>query len=346
MKKTVSRLALATGAAAAALAACGPQEDVREVNIFSARHYASDEVVFNAFTEETGIRVNLVEAGGDLLIERVRADGERSPADLIITVDAGRLQRAEEANLFQPVGDLGGAFDQLPDSLKHPEGLWFGFATRARVIAYAPDRVDPSEIAHYGDIANPEFEGRVCARSSNNVYNQSTLAAMIANEGVEATEAFARGVVANMAREPQGGDTDQIIAIAAGECDVALVNHYYFARLARSDDPEQRAVAEATAITFPEFRSGGTHINVTGVGMGANAPNRDEAEEFMRFLLSDTAQRAFAELTNEIPAMPGVEYDNDVLDGFGAFNADDVNISELGRNAAEAQRIFDRAGWQ
>lgn len=340
------RGALATSAAAIVLAACGPDEDVREVNIFSARHYASDEVVFAAFTEQTGIRVNLVEARGDLLMERVRAEGERSAADLIITVDAGRLQRAEEAGLFQPAGDLGGAFDQLPDALKHPEGLWFGFATRARAIAYAPDRVDPAQLTTYTALAGPEFSGRVCARSSNNIYNQSTLAGMIANDGAEAAEAFARGIVANMAREPQGGDTDQILAIAAGECDVAIVNHYYYARLLRSDDSELNAAGEATAIAFPTFENGGVHVNVTGVGMGAHAPNPEEAREFMRFLLSDDAQRAFAELTNEIPAMPNIEYDNPVLDALGDFEADDVNIAELGRNNAEAQRIFDRAGWQ
>ena len=328
------------------LAACSPAEPDAVVNVYSARHYASDQEVFRAFTEETGIRVNLVEAGGDLLIERVRADGGRSPADVIITVDAGRLHRAAEAGLFQPMTGLDDVLARVPDTLEHPEGLWFGFATRARVIVYARDRVDPSEVQTYGALASPAFEGRVCVRSSSNVYNQSLVAGMIAEDGAEAAEAFSAGIARNLARAPQGGDTDQIRAVAAGECDVAIVNHYYLARLANAEDPADRAVGDAVGIVFPDQGRGGTYVNISGAGLAANAPNPEAARALLRFLMTERAQRAFAELTNEFPADPSVTYENTVLDGYAGFEARDLNVNALGDNAAEAQRIFDRTGWQ
>ncbi|KPP81590.1 MAG: ABC-type iron(III) uptake system substrate-binding component FbpA [Oceanicaulis sp. HLUCCA04] len=331
--------------AALGLTACSQPEQDSVVNVFSARHYASDQAVFAAFTEETGIEINLVEADGDLLIERVRADGERSPADVIITVDAGRLHRAEQAGLFQPAGNLDGALDRVPDSLEHPDNLWFGFATRARVIVYARDRVDPSEVQNYADLAGPEFEGRVCVRSSSNVYNQSLVAGMIAEHGTEVAEEFARGIAQNLARTPQGGDTDQIRAVAAGECDVAIVNHYYLGRLLNAEDSADRAVGEAVGIVFPDQGEGGTYVNISGAGLAANAPNPEAARELLAFLLSERAQRAFAELTNEFPADPSISYDNTVLEGFAGFEARELNVNALGENGAEAQRIFDRAGW-
>lgn len=336
-------------APALALAACGgPSEDVDgpgAVNVFSARHYASDDAVYAAFTEQTGIVVNVVEADGDLLIERVRADGERSPADVIVTVDAGRLYRAAEAGLFQSAG-IEEALSAIPDNLRHRDDLWFGFSTRARVIAYAPGRVDPAGITGYQDLADPRFEGRVCVRSSSNVYNQSLLAGLIERLGPDAAEDWARGVVDNMARPPQGGDTDQIRAVAAGDCDVALVNHYYWVRLHESGNPADQAVAGATALFFPGQGAGGTHVNVSGAGLAAGAPNEDNARAFLRFLLSDEAQALFAEGTGEFPAVPGVDYDNPPLEALAGFEADPLAINALGENAAEAQRIFDRAGWQ
>lgn len=340
------RLPLIAGLAATlGLAACGQPEQDSVVNVFSARHYASDQEVFRAFTEETGIRVNLVEAGGDLLIERVRADGGRSQADVIITVDAGRLYRAAEAGLFQPAGDLGGALERVPSAFVHPDNLWFGFATRARIIVYARDRVDPSEVQTYADLARPEFAGRVCVRSSSNVYNQSLVAGMIAADGAAAAEDFARGIAQSLARTPQGGDTDQIRAVAAGECDVAIVNHYYLGRLLNAQDSADRAVGEAVGIVFPDQGRGGTYVNISGAGLAASAPNPEAARALLAFLLSQRAQRAFAELTTEFPADPSVTYDNDVLEGYAGFEARELNLNVLGENAAEAQRIFDRVGW-
>ncbi len=351
----IHRLALLAGAALFALSACGAPDSADEaaggaaspgeVNVFSARHYASDEAVYAAFTEETGIAVNVVEAGGDLLIERVRTDGDRSPADVVITVDAGRLWRAEQAGLFQPAPELEDALASVPDNLVHPQNGWFGFATRVRGIAYAADRVDPSEIADFTNLAGEQWRGRVCVRSSNNVYNQSLLAALIEAEGAEAAESWAHGVVRNLARPPQGGDTDQIRAVADGQCDVAIVNHYYVARVERSEDPADRQVAQAVDFAMADLAGRGAHVNVSGAGLAVGAPNRDNAVALLRFLLSEQAQRAFAELTNEYPAVEGVAYDNPVLEAYGAPQADPVNVNALGANAAEAQRIFDRVGW-
>ncbi|MFW5661739.1 MAG: extracellular solute-binding protein, partial [Oceanicaulis sp.] len=356
---TLLRPILLAGTAFAALSACSQPEagdsaddaatgaaeqDAGVVNVFSARHYSSDDAVYAAFTEETGIEVNVVEAGGDLLIERVRADGERSPADVVITVDAGRLWRAEEAGLFQAAPELEEALSNVPSNLVHPENNWFGFATRVRGVAYAPDRVDASEIEDFTDLAGEQFRGRICVRSSGNVYNQSLLAALIEAEGPEAAEAWAAGVVANLARPPQGGDTDQIRAVAAGQCDVAIVNHYYVARLERSEDPADSEVAEAVEFAVADLAGRGAHVNVSGAGLAAGSPNRDNALAFLQFLLSDDAQRAFAELTNEYPAVEGAAYENPVLERYGAIEADPVNVDVLGENASEAQRIFDRVG--
>ncbi|MFW5660112.1 MAG: extracellular solute-binding protein [Oceanicaulis sp.] len=352
-RSSIARLALLAGTVLATLTACEAPEDgagtvaerAGEVNLFTARHYSSDDAVYAAFTEQTGIEVNVVEAGGDLLIERVRADGERSPADVVITVDAGRLWRAEQAGLFQPAPELEDALQTVPDNLVHPENDWFGFATRVRGIAYALERVDPSEIADFADLAGEQWRGRICVRSSNNVYNQSLMAALIESQGAEAAEQWAQGIVRNLARPPQGGDTDQVRAIAAGECDVAIVNHYYVARLERSDDPADQEVAEAVDFVMADLAGRGAHVNISGAGLAAGAPNRENAVTFLGFLLSAEAQRAFAELTNEYPAAAGAEYDNPVLEAYGEPEADPVNVNALGENAAEAQRIFDRVGW-
>ena len=338
----------AFSAAALAVSACGQpagDPEAGAVNVFTARHYSSDEAVYAAFTEETGIAVNVIEAPGDLLIERVRTDGERSQADVVITVDAGRLWRAEQAGLFQPAPELESALSDVPANLRHPEGDWFGFASRVRAVAYAEDRGDPAEIQDFTDLADEAWRGRICVRSSSNVYNQSLLAGLIEAEGPEAAESWAAGIVANMARPPQGGDTDQIRAIAAGQCDVAIVNHYYLARLERSEDPADAEVAEAVDLVIADLAGRGAHTNISGAGLAAGAPNRDQAVRFLEFLLSDEAQRAFAELTNEYPVIDGAAYENPVLDGWGEIESDPVNVNALGENAGQAQRIFDRVGW-
>lgn len=326
---------------AATLAACGDQTagDPQEIVLYSARHYDSDALINQAFEEETGIRVRSIEADGDLLIERIRADGARSPADVVMTVDAGRLFRAEQEGLFQPVqSDV--LESRIPANLRHPDGLWFGFSQRARIIVYAKDRVDPAQLGGYETLADPAWRGKVCVRSSGNIYNVSLLAALIARWGAEEAEQWAEGVVANLARVPSGGDLDQISAVIAGECDLALVNHYYLARMIVSDS----SVADAVGVHWPEA-GGGVHVNISGAGIAANAPNPEGARRYLEFLASDLAQRLVAETNGEYPVEEGVAYDNPVVAGFGTFETDPLNVAVLGENQAEAQRIFDRAGW-
>ena len=351
MKSFIPAIALASLAVA-----CSPQpasetaddaaaSEPRVVNVFSARHYRSDGAVFSAFTEATGIEVNLVEANGDQLIERIRADGERSPADVIITVDAARLHRTEEAGLFAAT-DFSAMTGDIPEYMVHPDGYWVSFAKRARVIARSTERVADGEISTYEELAGPEWQGRICIRESGNAYNQSLLASIVARSGEAAAEEWAAGIVANMARPPQGGDRDQLRGIAAGECDVAVVNHYYFAMMANSEQEADQAVANATTLVFPNQETSGAHVNVSGAGIAVNAPHPDEARELITFLLSDTAQALFAELSNELPVVAEAQWDNPVLETMLPFVEDSRTVSELGENNATAQRIFDRVGWQ
>jgi iron(III) transport system substrate-binding protein len=315
-----------------------------EVNLYSSRHYDTDLALYDGFSEQTGIEVNLIEGDADELIERIKAEGTNSPADILITVDAGRLYRAEEAGLLTPV-ESEVLETRVPDNLQHPDNLWFGLAQRIRAVVYAKDRVDPAEITTYEALAEPEWEGRVCIRSSSNIYNQSLLASMIEADGAEAAEAWAEGIVANMARPPQGGDTDQIRAVAAGECDVAVVNHYYLVRLIKSDDPADHEVAEAVGIAFPNQDGRGAHANISGAGMLVNAPNPDNAIAFLEYLTTPEAQAYFAGGSNEFPVVEGIELDP-VLAAWGEIKTDAVNASTFGANNPEAVIIMDRAGWK
>ncbi len=314
------------------------------LNVYSARHYDSDEALYQAFTEETGIEVNLLEGDSAQLIERIKREGVASPADVMITVDAGNLWRAEQDGIFQGV-ESAVLDERLPSSMRHPEGLWFGFSQRARVIFYDREDFDPSRVASYEDLADPELEGQVCIRSSNNIYNQSLMASLIEHHGAEGAEEWAQGVVANLARDPEGGDTDQIKAVASGECNLALANHYYYVRLLHSDSEADREAARRVGVIFPNQDGRGTHINVGGAGVVEGAPNRDNAVRFLEFLASDTAQEIFANGNYEFPAVEGVKK-NPVLESWGDFKKDDLNISILGENNPEAIRIFDRAGWR
>jgi len=315
-----------------------------EVNIYSARHYDSDEALYQAFTEETGIEVNVLEGGSSQLIERIKSEGVASPADVMITVDAGNLWRAEQEGIFQGV-DSDVLNERLPDSMRHPEGMWFGFSQRARVIYYNRDNFDPSQISTYEDLADPQFEGQICIRSSNNIYNQSLLASLIEHHGEEGAQEWAEGVVNNMARDPEGGDTDQIRGVASGECDLAVGNHYYYVRLLHSDEEADREVARNIGIIFPNQDGRGTHVNIGGAGVVDGAPNRENAVRLLEFLSSDMAQEAFAEGNYEFPVVAGVKK-NPVLESWGNFKKDNLNISVLGENNPEAIRIFDRAEWR
>jgi iron(III) transport system substrate-binding protein len=325
-----------------ALAASGAA--AQEVNLYSSRHYDTDVALYDTFTEQTGIVVNLIEGDADQLLERIKAEGRNSPADVLITVDAGRLWRADQAGILQPVSSP--VLEQaIPAELRHPEGKWFGFSQRVRGIVYAKDRVDPSEITRYEDLADPKWQGRICIRSSTNVYNQSLVASMIEADGIEATEAWAKGLVDNLARPPQGGDTDQIQAVAAGECDVAVVNHYYFVRLLESEAAEERAIGDKVGILFPNQDGRGAHANISGAGVIATAPNKDNAVKFLEYLTTPQAQTYFAQGNYEFPVVEGVKFDP-VLEQWGAIKTDAINAAKLGENNPDAVKLMDRVGWK
>ncbi|WP_458524553.1 Fe(3+) ABC transporter substrate-binding protein [Onishia taeanensis] len=331
-------------AALVAGSAFASQALAESVNIYSARHYDSDQALYDAFTEKTGIDVNVLEGNSDQLIQRILLESEAGPADIMMTVDAGRLWRAEQEDIFAPV-DSAVLDERLPASMHHPEDKWFGFSQRVRAIFYNPEAIDPSEIATYEDLADPSLEGRVCIRSSNNIYNQSLLASMIAHHGEEGAEEWAQGVVSNMARDPEGGDTDQLLGVASGECDVAVANHYYYVRMLEADDASTREAAESIEILFPNQDDRGAHINVGGAGMIKGAPHPENAKRFLEFLASDQAQAMFSTGNHEFPVVEGVETD-EVLASWGDFKRDDLNVSVLGENNPQAVRIFDRVGWR
>ncbi|NET51216.1 MAG: Fe(3+) ABC transporter substrate-binding protein [Merismopedia sp. SIO2A8] len=314
------------------------------INVYSARHYDVDDALYQTFTDQTGIEVNLLEGKSDELLERLQSEGENSPADIFMTVDAGRLWRAEEAGLFQAV-DSDVLESSIPENLRHPDGLWFGLTKRARGIVYNVDAVSPDELSTYEALAEPEWNGRVCIRSSSNIYNQSLIGSMIETKGVEATEAWVTELVNNLAREPEGGDTDQIKAVAAGQCDVAIANHYYWARLAKSEDAADQEVVSKTAVFFPNQGDRGTHVNISGAGVLANAPNSENAIAFLEFLASPEAQKVFGEGNNEYPVVEGVSVDPIVAE-LGEFKVDEVNVSSYGRNNPEVVKLVDRVGWE
>ncbi len=319
--------------------------DDKVVNIYSARHYQSDDTLYAAFTKATGIRVNRIEAGEDALIERIRNEGAHSPADVLITADAGRLWRAEQLGLLQPVQSA--VLDaRIPPNFRDPGGQWYGFSLRARVIAYNKAKVKPEEVPTYESLAEPKWKGRICVRSGTHVYNLSLLASLVEHLGKDKAEAWAKAVKANLARTPKGGDIDQLRGVAAGECDVALSNHYYYVRLARSSKAGDRQVANIVGIVFPNQAGRGTHFNISGAGIVRYAPHRAAAVAFLEFLASDTAQRHFAEGNNEWPAVAGVKTSNAVLSGFGEVKHDTLNVAAFGRNQATAQKIFDSVGWR
>lgn len=336
-------LAALTGAVVAFAAAFAPAA-AQEVNVYSSRHYPSDKKLIELFQQKTGIKVNVIEAEIGPLLQRLQSEGRNSPADVLITVDAGNLWRAQEAGLFQPIKSA--ALEEVvPANLREPSGLWFGLSQRARVIIYNKEKVKPSELSTYEDLADPKWKGRILIRSSSNVYNQSLLASMIAAHGPAKAEEWARGIVANMARPPKGGDTDQIKAVAAGEGDIAISNTYYFARLLASSKPEDKAVVEKLGIFFPNQNDRGTHVNISGAGVTRYAPNRENAIKFLEFLVTPEAQEIFAHANHEYPVRSSVA-PTAVVQSWGTFKADPLNAAELGRHQAEAVRIFDSVGWR
>ena len=337
-----------------ALAACSQAADKKEppaaggdggvVNLYTARHYDSDTAIYEAFTKATGVQVRRIEAPAAQLIERMKAEREASPADLLIIADGGSMGMAAEAGLLQPYRSAA-LEGRVPAHLRDPEGRWYAISRRARVIAYDTAKVKPEEVDTYEELASPRFRGKLCVRNADNPYNLSLLSALVERWGREKALAWARGVVANMARPPSGGDTDQIKAVGAGQCEVAITNSYYYLRLAEAEDAETKGLMARVALAWPSIDGRGAHVNVSGAGLAANAPNRANAIRFLEFLTETQAQRAFAEMTNEFPVVAGTPLPADVA-RFNDRPADPLPVARYAAHQGEAQRIFEEAGWR
>ena len=313
------------------------------LNVYSARHYQTDEALYTDFTKQTGIQINRLDGKEEELVERIKNEGASSPADVLITVDAARLEIADKAGLFQPIKSAV-LEARIPAALRTP--TWAAFSTRARVVVYAKSTINAEWVQTYEDLANPRLKNQICVRSGAHPYNLSLGAAMLAHDGEAKTEAWARGLVANFARAPKGGDTDQLKAVAAGECGVAISNSYYLARLMRSTKPEDQQVVRSLGVVWPNQKTWGAHINVSGAGIAKHAPNRDAAVKFLEYLASDSAQAYFADGNNEWPVVKTAHVKNPALDALGPFKPDTLPIGQLANNTALAQRVFDRAGWR
>ena len=313
------------------------------LNLYSARHYQTDEALYTNFTKATGIKINRIEGKEDELVERIRNEGASSPADILITVDAARLEVADKLGLFQPLKSK--LLDErIPANLRTP--TWASFSTRARVIVYNKAAIKREQVGTYASLADPALKGQVCMRSGSHPYNLSLGAAVIAHEGEAKAEQWARGIVANFARAPKGGDTDQIKSVAAGECGVTISNTYYLARMMRSTKADDQQAMNAVGVVWPNQQSWGTHINISGAGVLKHAPNRENAVKFLEYLASDEAQAYFAEGNNEWPVVKGQTKLNPALASLGSFKADTLPIGELSKTTVQAQKVFDRAGWK
>ena len=315
-----------------------------EVNVYSAREEQLIKPLLDAFSQDTGIKVNLVTGDDDPLLERLKREGANSPADLLIMADAGRLYRAVENGNLQPVQSA--TLNQsIPANLRDPGNRWFGLTSRARVIFYNKATVNPAALSTYEDLADPKWQGRICVRSSNSIYNQSLLASMIATKGAAQAETWAKGLVANLARPPSGGDRDQIKAVASGQCDIAIANTYYYAQMLYGGDAAQNAAANKVSLFWPNQRDRGTHINISGAGVTASAKNKANAVKLLEYMVLDDAQRWYATTNGEYPVKPGIEPSAE-LQSWGKFKSDALQLTVLGKNNAQAVMIMDKAGWK
>ncbi|MBK1613710.1 Fe(3+) ABC transporter substrate-binding protein [Rubrivivax gelatinosus] len=345
LRSLITRIA----AVALAFGATAVQAQDQVLNLYSARHYQTDEALYENFTKATGIRINRVDADDAGLLARLQSEGRNSPADVILLVDAARLWRAETQGLFQPVKSR--VLEQrIPATLRSKDegegSQWFGFSTRARVIVYDKARVQKRDVDTYEKLADPVNKGRLCTRSGSHPYNLSLFGAMVEHLGPQKTETWLKGLVDNMARAPKGGDTDQIKAVASGECAVALTNSYYLARMMRSQNPADQAAVERIAVVFPNQATTGTHVNIAGGAVARYAKNREAAVRFLEYLSGDDAQLYFANGNNEWPAVPGVKPRNPALESFGSFRTETVPISVIGMNQIRVQQLLDRVGYR
>jgi iron(III) transport system substrate-binding protein len=339
------QLTVVVGIVVAALSPLDSRAQDKVLNLYSARHYQTDNALYDNFTRQTGIKINRIELGDEPLVQRLKTEGAASPADVVLLVDAARLWRGQIEGLFQPI-DSKVLNERIPANLRANDGSWYAFSTRARAIVHDPARVKAADVDSYEKLADPRLKGMVCTRSGSHPYMLSLIGAMIERNGEAKTEEWARGMVANMARPPRGGDTDQIKAVAAGECGVALTNTYYYVRLMRSTKPEEREWAAKVGLVWPDQASYGTHLNVAGAGVLKHAPHPENARRFLEYLASDEAQAYFANGNNEWPAVKGAVAKNPELESLGTFKADPLPIAVLGRNTPAAQKLLDRAGWK
>lgn len=314
-----------------------------ELNLYSSRHYDTDERLYSDFTEMAGVTINRIEGKADELIARMQAEGANSPADILLTVDTSRLERAKDAGVLQSI-DSALLEERIPSNLQDSDNQWFGFSQRARIIFY--DKADVTEPPmDYVSLADPKYKGMVCHRSSSNVYSQTLLAAVIENHGEEAAKAWAQGVVDNFARDPEGGDTDQLRGLVSGQCDVSISNTYYFARAIRKDVSGLSSDIDKIGWVFPAQETEGAHMNLSGGGVAAHAPNMENAVKFMEYLASDQAQQYFSSGNDEFPAVVGVPLSDSVA-ALGAYKADAVDLSAVAKNVPAAQKIFNEVGWK
>lgn len=339
--KSIYKLSLIIAVLLLLAGGCAQKEN--EVNVYSGRHYQTDEKLFKEFTEQTGIKVNLVKANSDQLLNRLEMEGERSPADIFITADAGRLIIAKEKGLLQPINSKK-ATSIVPSHFRDAENYWMGFTKRARVIIYPKDSISPSELDSYESLTDEKWQGRILIRSSQNHYNQTLMASIIAAHGEEEAINWAKGIVNNMARSPIGNDRDQIKGIAAGVGDIAIANTYYMGLMLNSSNEEERKVASQMGVFFPNQNDRGTHVNISGIGIAANASNYDNALLLIEFLLSEQAQQVFTNENYEYPMNPDVEWP-ELLKSWGEFKIDTIPLHQLGNHIHEAMIVFDKAGW-
>ena len=314
------------------------------VNVYSHRHYETDQQLYDEFTKQTGIKINVVKAKADQLLQRLEMEGASSPADLLITVDAGSLARIKAKGLFQTASsDI--LTQQIPAYLRDSEGFWFGLTQRARVIAYNKTKLKPSQFSTYADLASPKWKGKILVRASDNIYNQSLLASFIHHDGAEKAKTWAAGIEKNMAREPKGGDKDQILALAAGEGDIAIVNTYYIGQMLTSKDEAEKQAVAKVAVFFPNQSTFGTHTNISGAGICKYAPNKENAIKLLEFLVSDASQKVYAESNQEYPIRGGIAFSKE-LEAFGKFKADTIDLSLLGKYNTDAVKLFDEVKWK
>jgi iron(III) transport system substrate-binding protein len=345
---TLRRSMQAAVLVAFAFSALAPlRSDAQEkvLNLYSARHYQTDEALYSDFTKQTGIKINRIELGDEQLVQRLKSEGASSPADVVLLVDAARLWRAQVDGLFQPI-ESKVLNERIPANLRANDGSWYAFSQRARVIVYDKSRVKPEDVDTYEELADPKNKGRVCTRSGSHPYMLSLIGSLVERNGEAKTEEWARGVVANMARPPRGGDTDQIKGVAAGECGVALTNSYYWARLMRSTDPKDREVVSKVSYLWPNQKTSGTHMNISGGAVAKNAPHKANAVAFLEYLSSPSAQTYFANGNNEWPVVKGAKVANPVLESLGEFKPENLPISSIGKGQIAAQRILDKVGYR